>query len=850
MRKQLTLSILACLLFTTLVSADMNRQTWNSTVAGDGLASLQAFYANNLPGMILDPPPDIVDVIAESWYGDADRAGQPDNYTASLHGWVTIPESGSYTWHLHADDHAILLVSPDVEMANLQEVATIDGWTSVAEWDKYATQTSAPVEYAAGDVLAVFAAFREGGGGDNIGIGWTLPGAGSISYITDFVAAISPLSPVAASASPANGATDLPYYIEELSWSPGFFAESHNVYFSSNFDEVDTGAAAALMAEGLAETSLAIATELETTYFWRVDEVNGAPDFSVFAGKVWSFTVESVGVPVTGVTATASSEFDAGSTAANLVNGSGLTDGLHDTDAANMWLAAAGLPATVDFDLGGTFVLNSMTVWNQNQLIETILGFGAKDVVVETSTDGTTWSIVEGATLINQGTGLPDYAANTTLDMGGATASHVRLTITSGHGFVGQVGLSEVQFSSIPVLPREFSPANGAFLDDPDVTLSWRAGRFTVEHQVLLSQDQAAVADGSAVVATTADKSYALSGLEPGQAYYNQIIDVAADGTTYAGPINFFVTAGSGVTPANVYLEAEAADVLGSSWRVVDDPNASGGVRIGSENGDGNDNGSPAGPEWMASYSFDAPVAGAYNIIFRVMEAGSDSFWVRIVGAEAQSLERPQLAGSGWVRFNGIDAPDGLTWDKVHSNDHGNEVVKFVLPAGPLTLEITKREDGVYLDAILITNDLDVDQSTLPDAIPLTATLTGAAAGTDSSATGSTVFQPNADGTAIGYVLSVTGLENTTMAHIHVSAEPGANGGVVVWLFPAGPPPGLQAGSFTGVLGEGVITADNLAGSLAGQSLDALMLAIQEGRAYVNIHTQQFGGGEIRGQIE
>ena len=134
--------------------------------------------------------------------------------------------------------------------------------------------------------------------------------------------------------------------------------------------------------------------------------------------------------------------------------------------------------------------------------------------------------------------------------------------------------------------------------------------------------------------------------------------------------------------------------------------------------------------------------------------------------------------------------------------------------------------------------------------VPLTATLTDAAAGTGSSATGNATFQPNAGGTAIGYVLSVTGLENTFAAHIHVSTEAGGNGGVVVWLYPAGPPPTLIPGSFTGVLGEGVITADNLAGSLAGQSLDALMLAIQENRAYVNVHTQQFGGGEIRGWIE
>ena len=122
--------------------------------------------------------------------------------------------------------------------------------------------------------------------------------------------------------------------------------------------------------------------------------------------------------------------------------------------------------------------------------------------------------------------------------------------------------------------------------------------------------------------------------------------------------------------------------------------------------------------------------------------------------------------------------------------------------------------------------------------------------GNDSTATGSATFQPNADGTAVSYVLNVADLENVTMAHIHVSTEPGGNGGVVVWLYPAAPPASLIPGSFTGVLGEGVITADSLAGSLAGQSLDALMMAIQENRAYVNVHTQQFGGGEIRGWIE
>ena len=61
------------------------------------------------------------------------------------------------------------------------------------------------------------------------------------------------------------------------------------------------------------------------------------------------------------------------------------------------------------------------------------------------------------------------------------------------------------------------------------------------------------------------------------------------------------------------------------------------------------------------------------------------------------------------MKFNGIDAPDGWVWDEVHSSDHSDAVVNWTLPAGPHTLEIAKREDGVWLDAILITNEVGLD---------------------------------------------------------------------------------------------------------------------------------------------
>jgi hypothetical protein len=61
-----------------------------------------------------------------------------------------------------------------------------------------------------------------------------------------------------------------------------------------------------------------------------------------------------------------------------------------------------------------------------------------------------------------------------------------------------------------------------------------------------------------------------------------------------------------------------------------------------------------------------------------------------------------------------MDAPNGWAWDEVHSDDHNGTVVSWRLLAGEHTLEIAKREDGTLLDAILITDNLALDQATLP----------------------------------------------------------------------------------------------------------------------------------------
>ena len=115
-------------------------------------------------------------------------------------------------------------------------------------------------------------------------------------------------------------------------------------------------------------------------------------------------------------------------------------------------------------------------------------------------------------------------------------------------------------------------------------------------------------------------------------------------------------------------------------------------------------------------------------------------------------------------------------------------------------------------------------------------------------AQGQAKFQLSRDGQSLHYRLNVADIEDVTMAHIHM-APAGTNGPIVAWLYPASPPPVLIEGRSDGVLAAGVLTAADLAGPLAGQTLQDLVDAINAGNAYVNVHTTQNPGGEIRGQI-
>ena len=118
----------------------------------------------------------------------------------------------------------------------------------------------------------------------------------------------------------------------------------------------------------------------------------------------------------------------------------------------------------------------------------------------------------------------------------------------------------------------------------------------------------------------------------------------------------------------------------------------------------------------------------------------------------------------------------------------------------------------------------------------------------DSLGQGQAIFRLSADGAELQYKLIAANIQNILQAHIHL-APASSNGPVVAWLYPGGPPAQLIPGRFSGVLAEGTITSASLVGPLSGYTLADLLAELEAGNAYVNLHTQQFPPGEIRGQI-
>ncbi|MCP4613984.1 MAG: hypothetical protein GY845_35305 [Planctomycetes bacterium] len=84
---------------------------------------------------------------------------------------------------------------------------------------------------------------------------------------------------------PAGAAVDVTQ-TPSLTWVPGVFADTYEVYFGADAASLELKGSGNLGAESFEPGQL----EWNTTYYWRVDEANNANADSPWTGPLWSFT--------------------------------------------------------------------------------------------------------------------------------------------------------------------------------------------------------------------------------------------------------------------------------------------------------------------------------------------------------------------------------------------------------------------------------------------------------------------------------------------------------------------------------------------------------------------------------
>lgn len=272
---------------------------WSFTTTLNGLGTVVIDMWEDISGSTLDllrddprypDNPTWSDVLTE--FGtqiDAGANSYGDNYGARIHGWLYVPLTGDYTFWFSSADQGELWLSTDDDPANVQLLASEPVWGS---YDTF-SRKSDPIPLIGGERYYIMAIWKEGTDWDHCQVAWQGPGIPTQQIIQGSF--LSPYEPVNAfSPTPAKDANDVKR-TPVLSWKSGQRASLHQIYFGIDPNAVSTATPASPEYKGTTERGSEMfdpgILELETTYYWRIDEVNDLDPNSPWTGEVWSFTV-------------------------------------------------------------------------------------------------------------------------------------------------------------------------------------------------------------------------------------------------------------------------------------------------------------------------------------------------------------------------------------------------------------------------------------------------------------------------------------------------------------------------------------------------------------------------------
>ena len=397
-----------------------------------------------------------------------------DGFKVRWTGEVEIPSTGTWTFHTLTDDGVRLWVN---------DVQIIDNWT-----DHGSTPDSGTINLKGGQRYPILLEWYENGGGALCHLSWEGPTIPR-QIIPSGYLWVGGDRPNAHNPTPVDGFL-LRDTWQTLSWVPGDFAASHDVYMGENYDEVEAGTgdtfkgnqADTYFTVGFPGFPFPDGLVAGTTYYWRVDEVE-ADGTTKYEGDVWSFVIAPKTI------------YDA-----EPVDGSEAVD-------PNVTLS-----------------------WEP--------GFGAILHYVYFGDDYDTVSNAAG--------GMPWGAM--TYKPGPLESGKVYYwRVDAFHGF--ETYPSEVMSFSTPGGVSSLKPSNGAENVNQTQILTWTTGDSSASYEVYFGTDKDAVriADtGSPEYKgskTIGSESYDPGKLEWDTAYYWRVDEVKADGTTQKGMVWSFTSA-------------------------------------------------------------------------------------------------------------------------------------------------------------------------------------------------------------------------------------------------------------------------------------------------------------------
>ncbi len=490
---------------------------------------------------------------------------------------------------------------------------------------------------------------------------------------------------------PAYLATDVPDVLT-LSWTPGENAVQHDVYFGTDFNDVNNATVStASIYRGRQDSNsflpAEVPLEMKRTYYWRIDEIrSGQPDSPV-KGKVWSFTTGDFILV---------DDFETYNDFCNRIFYT-WTDGWGYFSNPDCGVSESNGNGT------SSAVGNLMSPFAEPNIVHS----GRQSMPFEYANNRAPYY----SEIQRQWSNPQDW-----------TRSDVKVLIFWLHGAAAN------NTASLYVGVEDSSGKSKIIIhDDPNAVKSttWLECIFPLSQFTDAGVDLSAVKKMMIVVG---DKEAPEEGpigkiyiddirlrrpwcrpdvAKPQYDFNNDCVVNEADlellmeeyGRTLINP----------ATTGEIYREAESADWINDPIQILDDPTASGG-RYVSVDIDVKDSSDSPPSDGVAYYDFTV-AGGVYKLLFRVsITGGNDSFWVRIQGATTQTRND----ASGWVRFNTIEAGAEWHWDEVHSDqDPNSPTVQWTMPAGNYTLEVARRESGAKLDALLLTANLALDQVTL-----------------------------------------------------------------------------------------------------------------------------------------